>query len=103
MSRREFVDACILEVEVTTNTPCGGDGGHGGRTVVRFIDAGGTDMSESHIKHDGFDAEEVALVLRGDAEARVLAKALIWAGQKLLHQIEDNGAERFAVTHVMPE
>lgn len=91
VSRRDFVSACILGVEVTTNTPRGGDSGHGGRTVVRLIDVGSTDLHESRLVPSEFGGlDEVVLVLGGDAEAGVLADALIWAGRELKRQMEDN-------------
>lgn len=88
ISKREFVSACILEAEVGTNCPQGGDTGHGGRTVIRFIDKGSTDITD----RSGFEGEAV-IQAGGDAEASLLADALEWAGQELRVLIERNRAE----------
>lgn len=39
-----FENFNILKVDVGTNCPCGGDTGHGGRTLLRFTNEGSTDM-----------------------------------------------------------
>lgn len=94
MSKRTFVDFCIFEVEATTNAPCGGDSGHGGRTVVRITNHECTDMYDSWMDYDKTgDVRGIVLSFGGDAEACMLADALIWAGQKLHHQMEDNAQE----------
>jgi hypothetical protein len=72
-----------LRVEVGSNYPCGGDAGHGGRTVLRLVDKGNTDM---RIRVDGgalMAANSIELVFGGDAEHESLVEALEFAVQAL--------------------
>lgn len=81
---RDMVGANILRVEVGTNCPCGGDGGHGGRTVLRLFDVGGTSWSvtvngDMHCgSPDGIEIE-----FKGDSEAVTLLAALEYAARIL--------------------
>lgn len=91
MNKRTFSHVCVLGVEVGTNTPRGGDSGHGGRTVVRLVNDAGCDMHKSTVnRNEQGDVTEIVLAFGGDAEAHVLADALIWAGRQLKLQAEDN-------------
>jgi hypothetical protein len=56
--RKEISSANILSVETGTNTPCGGDAGHGGITIFKLKDEGATGWS---LTFDG----HVLLSLRG--------------------------------------
>jgi len=74
-----FENLNILKVDVGTNCPCGGDTGHGGRTLLRFTDEGSTDM---RIRIDGgaqVEAQSVELVFGGDAECQTLIQSLEFA------------------------
>ncbi len=82
MEEKTFYDACILKAQVETNTPQGGDAGHGGKTRLTLLDAGGCAFAG--------DATEITVEVLGDAEAIVLADALTWAGEELRRQIEAN-------------
>lgn len=77
--KRQFSDACILEVQVQTNGLQGGDAGHGSHTVVALRDLGGTDLS---VRFD--ESSRGAIIeVQGDAELRVLAQALRFAADAL--------------------
>ena len=73
-----FTDACILGVEISTNGFQGGDAGHGGETRITFRDEASTAM-------DIIDQKEGAFTIRfrGDAELRVLARAIHYLDRKL--------------------
>lgn len=74
----EFSDAVILSVEAGTNCPQGGDAGHGGRTLLRIRSVGAT----MECRLDGGPSVpifEFEILLGGDAEHRVLTKALQFA------------------------
>ena len=72
-------DANLLEVQVGTNCPQGGDAGHGGRTVLRLIDRGGTSM-QCRVNDGSFvDASKIEIVLRGDSENETFTQALDFA------------------------
>lgn len=96
MSHTVFTQACSLAVPVETNTPMGGDTGHGGETVVLFSDLGGTDMSGDVNDRGTIEAMggEIKLLFRGDHEAVILADALSWAGKELRRQIYENADEQ---------
>ncbi len=100
-------DACILEVAVGYNGPCGGDcggcGGHG-RAVVRIRSPGNSCYIEAVEVKDGnektvkvAEATEVTIVTCGDAEARQLAKALRMAADLLERMIKGENADELAV------
>ena len=78
------VGASLLEVEVATNCPKGGDGGHGGRTVVRLGDQGGS--FEFKIIPEDLERKQLYAVEihgAGDDECLRIAEALEWAAAKL--------------------
>ncbi len=83
-STREFSDACILRATVSTTGFCGGDGGHGGHTLIELEDLGSTDISceLSEAPSKGV-YKKVAISLGGDAELRVIIKALRFAADSL--------------------
>jgi len=74
-----IASANTLLVEVGTNCPQGGDGGHGGRTVLRLSDGGGTAMKCR--VNDGalLDADKIEIVLSGDSECETFTQALEFA------------------------
>lgn len=59
--------ANILEVTAATNGYCGGDTGHGGRTVISLRDLGGTDIQIREIPK-GISNGGVEIILGGDSE-----------------------------------
>lgn len=73
-----FADACILGVEVRTNGFQGGDAGHGGETHITFRDESSTAMDLIDVKEGTF-----TIRFRGDAELRVLARAIHYLDGKL--------------------
>lgn len=69
----------ILEVDVGTNCPCGGDTGHGGRTLLRFTNQASTDMRVRINGGEQIEAQSIELVFGGDAECETLIEALEFA------------------------
>jgi len=80
LSSQEFVSANIIRISVSTNTPPGGDSGHGGRTIFKFEDLGGTDWELTELEN-GF-----ILTLGGDCEADTFIQGLLFAAAELLSQ-----------------
>lgn len=80
-----FHSFCILSVRAETNTPRGGDGGHGGKTRVAF-------SSEGICCEWEYDEmqEKGELVAFGDCEAEVLIAAFEFAAKSLREQQEYN-------------
>ena len=76
---KEITSANLLKVQVGTNCPQGGDAGHGGRTVLRLIDFGGTNMRCCIGGHDLVDTTKVEIVLLGDSEHETFISALDFA------------------------
>jgi hypothetical protein len=79
LTSRTFANANILRIDVGTNCPCGGDAGHGGRTVLRFVNEGATNM---HVRIDGgasLSPDQIELVFGGDTENETLIQALEFA------------------------
>ncbi len=84
---KEFHDANILRVEVGTNCPQGGDSGHGGRTVLRLFNGGGTDISVGVNGEASEEVESVEILLGGDTECETLLRSLEFAVEVLRAQI----------------
>jgi hypothetical protein len=73
-----FIDACILGVSLTTNGFQGGDAGHGGETLLTLKDQSSTAMDLINVEEGQF-----TIRFRGDAELRVLARAIHYLDHKL--------------------
>lgn len=86
--QHEITSANILCVEVGTNCPQGGDSGHGGRTVLRFLDYAGTAMAASINGSAQLDAQKFEIVFGGDCEHQTLIEALEFALQVLRGQTQ---------------
>jgi hypothetical protein len=69
----------IFSVEVGSNYPCGGDSGHGGRTVLRFVNHSSTDMRVRVDELAFENTQSIELVVGGDAEHEFLIEALEFA------------------------
>ena len=80
LSSQEFVSANIIRISVGTNTPQGGDSGHGGKTIFKFEDLGGTDWKLTELEN-GF-----TLTLGGDCEADTFIQGLLFAASELIRQ-----------------
>lgn len=78
---KTFLDVCELAARVQTNVPQGGDAGHGGRTRITLVDEGSFAFANGG-QYAGTGAS-VEIEVLGDAEARMLADALVWAGERL--------------------
>jgi len=94
---RDFQGANILRCYVDTNTPKGGDSGHGGLTMFALDNLAGTDWTlyvqtddEKMAKFDSPELKYFKIVLSGDSECKTLADALIWAGETLKARIAEN-------------
>jgi len=93
--KKTFTLCNILDLEIGTNTPKGGDTGHGGRTLFKLVDAGGTDwyikIVDSIGEHYFESPKEITIVLGGDSEAKTFAEALLFAGKYL--KLQTNGGK----------
>jgi hypothetical protein len=78
---RTFQDANILRITVATTGFCGGDTGHGGRTVITIEDLGSTDIDASF--EDTDTGRRLEIRLGGDAELRTIILALRFAADAL--------------------
>jgi len=81
---KTFTGANILTVVAGTNTPQGGDAGHGGVTVLELRNEAGTDWRLIVEDNAGFrkhisDIKTVRLELFGDSEADTFFAALKFA------------------------
>jgi hypothetical protein len=79
MYTKEISSANILSIEVGTNTPCGGDAGHGGKTIFKLRDLGATAWT---LRCDGYEKDQPAqfeLELLGDTEAETFIESLEFA------------------------
>lgn len=80
--------ANILDCEVGTTGPMGGDAGHGGETYIRLQDAASTAWHIVVADESGKEVvieqpRSVRIVVQGDAELQTLAESLEWAAQKI--------------------
>lgn len=85
-----ITSANILEVEAGTTGPCGGDSGHGGRTMLRIADAAGTDINVTWDENN----KDLLIELGGDAEMSTFIGALefaldVYKTQIMIKQMED--------------
>ena len=80
--RKVFNSACILQVTACTNGYCGGDSGHGSRTVISFRDLGGTDIKIIPIPA-GMGNGGVEIHLGGDCELDNMIDAFRFAADSL--------------------
>ena len=81
----------ILQVEVKTNCPQGGDSGHGGHTVFELKDLAATDITVIPIQAGREGAGGVRLEFGGDTECETLIKCLRFAADELERQWRANG------------
>ena len=90
--RKQFLSCNILECEVGTNTPQGGDAGHGGRTIFTLRDLGSTgwelEVKDRNGKEFEIEPEEITIKLFGDTEAYTFIDALKFAYKTLAFQQE---------------
>lgn len=89
---REIWDANVIRVSAGTTGFCGGDSGHGGRTIIGIEDLGSTDLRIRVKTHSHFgecdtyeteDAEKIEIILGGDAELVTIVKGLKWIRKAL--------------------
>ena len=97
MARYEAHSANALAVEVTTNTPAGGDAGHGGVTVLVLEDLASTSWSIEVMNEEGVssvcsDPCRLTLIFRGDTECETLIKCLDFAVKHLRKRQRANRA-----------
>jgi len=81
---KTFTSCNILSCEVGTNTPRGGDAGHGGVTLFRLKDEGGTAWDIEMKLRNGEtlhfeNPESITIKLLGDTEAETFLSALKFA------------------------
>jgi len=91
---KELTSANILRMTAGTNTPQGGDAGHGGVTVFSLEDIAGTGWDIEIITDSEVisidQPKKIILKLYGDCEAETFTRALIIAGVCLNEQIIAN-------------
>lgn len=81
---KEFWSCNAFKVTVGTNTPCGGDAGHGGKTLFKLPNLAGTIWYISVDEKEVVELPgELTIVLEGDSEAETFADSLIFAGRTL--------------------
>lgn len=89
----------ILGVEVGTTGYMGGDGGHGGMTVVSFDDNGSGSLEVEQlvkpIKEWAGDANGVTLSVTGDWELNAMISGLRWAADELQRMSEERGTHGY--------
>jgi hypothetical protein len=86
---KEFFSCNILEGNVGSNCPCGGDGGHGGKTYLKITDGGNTGWNITIEESNGTEyhfeqPKSIALELLGDIENETFIKLLDFALKELL-------------------
>lgn len=86
---KQFLSCNELVCRVGTNCPCGGDTGHGGRTVFELHDLAGSDMGIEIVPNE-HGADGVRIVLGGDSEVETFVQALTWAAETLRKQLQRN-------------
>ena len=78
---QSFYDANALKCRIGTTGYCGGDSGHGCRTIFELEDLGGTDISAT--VSDSPSNGKIKIELGGDAELATFIKTLEFASSKL--------------------
>lgn len=86
---KEFFSCNILEANVGSNCPCGGDGGHGGKTYLKIADGSNTGWNITIAERDGTEyyfeqPKSIALELLGDTENETFIQLLDFALKELL-------------------
>lgn len=86
--KKEIWEANVLSVEVGTNTPMGGDAGHGGITIFTLTNKAATswliDVFAGRRKEEGNaitieNPDQISIKLFGDTEAKTFMEALKFA------------------------
>lgn len=86
IAEKEITSANILKIQIGTNCPQGGDSGHGGRTILRLIDAGGTAMQVRLNGGKLVNTSSLEILLGGDSECDTFIEALEFAMKTLKAQ-----------------
>ena len=86
---KEFFSCNILEADVGSNCPCGGDGGHGGKTYLKITDGRNTGwnitVKERNDKEYYFEQpKSIELEFLGDTENETFIQLLDFALKELL-------------------
>lgn len=96
---KKIWDCNSLRVAAGTTGYCGGDSGHGGKTIVEIEDLGSTDISFEHIDEwkknkNFFDRGLLRITLGGDAELYTFVKGLSF----ILRVLKSHSNKRYPVT-----
>lgn len=86
---KEFWGCNMLDVDVGSNCPCGGDAGHGGRTHLKITDNGNTGWNVTITESNGeesyfYQPKSIALEFLGDSENITFIQILDFALKELL-------------------
>lgn len=84
----EINSACIMRVAAGTTGECGGDSGHGGKTIIEIADDSGCDI-ECTILQTGHDGRGTGMriALGGDCEMSCLLEALEFAAATIRREM----------------
>lgn len=79
---KQIVGCNLIDVKVGTTGYCGGDGGHGGRTMIQLNDGGGTcwEFVKLHNEHGN---DGIRIALEGDSELTTIIEAFRYAADTL--------------------
>ncbi len=91
---KTFVSCNILKMLCGTNCPCGGDAGHGGKTILKLEDEACTDW-EIYVNGQLVCEcpQTVTLILKGDTENETFIDALKYASKYLTTITNQNTKE----------
>jgi hypothetical protein len=89
----EFTSANIIGITLEHNGYCGGDAGHGGYVKITIEDVASTSMEVN-----GYEAEKVELLFRGDTERDTLLSGLEWIVKELKKEQRAYGELDFEIT-----
>jgi len=86
---KEFWGCNMLDADVGSNCPCGGDAGHGGRTYLKITDNGNTGWNVTITGSNGeeiyfYQPKSIALEFLGDSENTTFIQVLDFALKELL-------------------
>jgi len=84
MHAAEITDAGMIHVAAGSTGQQGGDSGHGGRTVVRIQGNGADIVFRLFGPVDDDNAGAMEIIASGDAELRMLARAMDYIASSLL-------------------
>lgn len=101
LNEKRFISCNILKVSVGTTGLMGGDGGHGGRTILTIFDEASTSLRYSVLRHKEIngkcspvrtkiqDVDGISIILSGDTELETFYTGLKFAVEELGKYVND--------------